>query len=115
MMNSFADSEHARVCREIEVLLYVELNDLLPPEKGQRTFNYVFPGTPSIKDAIEGIGVPHTKIDVILVDDKSVDFGRLLTSGEQVAAYPMFERGLHPQLDMLVERATNPTSAREAG
>ena len=92
MPNSFAKPEHARVSREIEVRFYAELNHFLPPEKRQRAFNYVFTGTPSVKDTIEAIGVPHTEIDVILVDDKSVDFGHLLKGGERVAVYPMFER-----------------------
>ncbi len=49
-------------------------------------------GTPSVKDAIEALGVPHTEIDLILVDGRSVRFDRLLQGGERVAVYPEFER-----------------------
>ncbi len=35
---------------------------------------YAFNGTPSVKDAIEAIGVPHTEVDLVLVDGESVDF-----------------------------------------
>jgi hypothetical protein len=51
-----------------------------------------FRGTPSVKDTIEAIGVPHTEVDVILVDGRSVGFGHLLNGGERVAVYPVFER-----------------------
>jgi uncharacterized protein with PIN domain len=49
-------------------------------------------GTRSVKDAIEALGVPHTAIDLILVDGKSVRFDRRLRGGERVAVYPEFER-----------------------
>ena len=44
-----------------------------------------------MKDAIESTGVPHTEVDLILVDGASVGFGHLLAGGERVAVYPMFE------------------------
>ena len=44
-----------------------------------------------MKDAIESVGVPHTEVDLILVDGQSVDFTHLLRGGEQVSVYPMFE------------------------
>ncbi len=71
---------------------YEELNDFLPPERRKLSFEFTFAGTPSVKDTIEAIGVPHTEVDVILVDDESVGFGRLLRGGERVAVYPVFER-----------------------
>lgn len=45
-----------------------------------------------MKDAIESLGVPHTEIDLILVDGVSVGFDRRLRGGERVAVYPEFER-----------------------
>ena len=83
---------HARVSHEIEIRFYAELNDFLRPERRQRAFRYAFHGTPSVKDTIEAIGVPHTEVDVILVDGSSVDFTHLLQGGERVAVYPVFER-----------------------
>ena len=78
--------------REAEFRFYAELNDLLRPEHRQQTFTYGFHGTPSVKDAIEAIGVPHTEVDVVLVNDRSVDFSHVLEGGERVAVYPVFER-----------------------
>jgi len=71
---------------------YEELNDFLPPERRKVSFDFGFSGTPSVKDTIEAIGVPHTEIDVILVEGESVGFDCLLRGGERVAVYPVFER-----------------------
>jgi len=71
---------------------YEELNDFLAPALRKCEFAYAFTGTPSVKDAIEAIGVPHTEVDLVLVDGESVDFTRRLTGGERVAVYPVFER-----------------------
>lgn len=75
-----------------EFRFYEELNDFLPPERRRVAFRYSVAGTRSVKDAIEAIGVPHTEIDLILVDGHSVGFDRVLRGGERVAVYPVFER-----------------------
>ncbi|MDH3338214.1 MAG: Mut7-C ubiquitin/RNAse domain-containing protein [Gammaproteobacteria bacterium] len=71
---------------------YEELNDFLPPDRRKVSFEFAFNGTPSVKDSIEAIGVPHPEVDLVLVDDVSVGFDHLLTGGERVAVYPVFER-----------------------
>ena len=86
------EDPHARRLRTVEFRFYAELNDFLPPDRRQRAFGYCFHGTPSVKDTIEAIGVPHTEVDVILVDGRSVGFDHLLAGGERVAVYPVFER-----------------------
>lgn len=40
---------------------------------------------------IEALGVPHTEVEVILVNGESVDFSRPLMDGDRVAVYPRFE------------------------
>jgi uncharacterized protein with PIN domain len=77
---------------EVELRFYEELNDFLPRERRKTSFLHRFRGTRSIKDLIESLGVPHTEIDVILVDGESVDFEYRVTGGERVAVYPTFER-----------------------
>ncbi len=44
-----------------------------------------------VKDAIESMGVPHTEVDLILVNGASVDFAHLLGDGDRVSVYPVFE------------------------
>lgn len=70
---------------------YEELNDFLPMEKQKQSFAYYFNGTPSIKDAIEALGVPHTEVDLILVNGNSVSFEYLLKPADYVSVYPVFE------------------------
>lgn len=70
---------------------YEELNDFLSSDKKKATFVYSFKGTPSIKDAIEAIGVPHVEVDLILVNNVSVDFNYILKNNDRVSVYPVFE------------------------
>lgn len=39
---------------------------------------------------IEALGVPHTEVELILVDGVSVDFSHRLRDGEHVSVYPSF-------------------------
>ena len=45
----------------------------------------------SIKDVIEACGVPHTEVDLILVNDHPVDFAAILTQDTVVDVYPPTE------------------------
>ena len=76
----------------VELRFYEELNDYLPVARRKCCFTHAFDGTPAVKDVIEALGVPHTEIDLILVDGESVRFSHRLRGGERVAVYPMFER-----------------------
>jgi uncharacterized protein with PIN domain len=87
---------------------YAELNDFLPPARRGRSFAHRFNGTPSVKDTVEAIGVPHTEIDLILVNGVSVGFGHLLRGDERVAVFPMFER-----FDITSETRLRPRPLRE--
>lgn len=70
---------------------YAELNDFLPPEKRQTAFSHSFFGQPAVKDMIESLGVPHTEVDLIIVDDTSVDFNYRVKDGDRIGIYPIFE------------------------
>jgi uncharacterized protein with PIN domain len=41
---------------------------------------------------IEALGVPHTEVELVLVNGESVGFDKLLEEGDRVAVYPKFER-----------------------
>lgn len=71
---------------------YEELNDFLPASQRRQEVEHAFDGSPAVKDVIEAIGVPHTEIDLILVDGSPVGFDHRLTGGERVSVYPVFER-----------------------
>ncbi|MDQ7821522.1 MAG: Mut7-C RNAse domain-containing protein [Candidatus Eremiobacteraeota bacterium] len=70
---------------------YEELNDFLPPEKRKTWFSYSFTGSPSVKDAIESLGVPHTEVDLIVANGGSVDFGYRICDNDRISVYPVFE------------------------
>jgi hypothetical protein len=70
---------------------YEELNDFLPKQRRKTDFQVDFKGRRSVKDMIEAFGVPHTEIDLILVNGKSVDFAYVLQDGDQISVYPVFE------------------------
>jgi uncharacterized protein with PIN domain len=70
---------------------YEELNDFLPDKRKKTLFSYPFEGNPAIKDTIEAIGVPHTEIDLILVNGSSVSFHYKLKNNDHVSVYPVFE------------------------
>ena len=92
-----------------EFRFYEELNDFLARDRRRVSFAYSVAGTRSVKDAIESIGVPHTEVDLILVDGESVGFERVLRGGERVAVYPVFER-----LDIAPLQHLRPRPLRES-
>lgn len=75
----------------IQIRFYEELNDFLPFYKRKKLFEFTFKGNRSIKDVIESIGIPHTEIDLILVNGKSVDFKFKPEHQDQISVYPIFE------------------------
>jgi len=74
-----------------ELRFYAELNDFLPPEKRHRDFACQFWVGGSVKDLIEAEGVPHTEVDLVLVNGESVDFSRQVRDGDRISVYPVFE------------------------
>jgi hypothetical protein len=77
--------------RRAELRFYAELNDFLPPEKRYASFACHFLVSGSVKDLIESEGVPHTEVDLILVNGESADFTCLVRDGDRISVYPVFE------------------------
>jgi uncharacterized protein len=70
---------------------YEELNDFLPADRRKREFTCPCARAATTKHMIEALGVPHTEVELILVNGESVGFDRLLKDGDRVAVYPRFE------------------------
>ena len=70
---------------------YEELNDFLVPERRRRDFDARCARAATAKHMIEALGVPHTEVELILVNGESVGFDRPLRDGDRVAVYPKFE------------------------
>jgi uncharacterized protein with PIN domain len=77
---------------QVSLRFYQELNDFLPGERRQRPFDYPLQPTQSVKHLIENLGVPHTEVEIILVNGRSVDFTYQPADGDRISVYPMFER-----------------------
>jgi len=77
--------------KTIKLRFYEELNDFLPEEKRKKRFTHQFIDRTSVKDLIESLGVPHTEVDLILVNGKSVGFKYLINDGDDISVYPVFE------------------------
>jgi uncharacterized protein len=75
----------------VNVRAYAELNDFLGPESRGVTVRRPFRPHQTVKDVLEAMGVPHTEVDLILVNGNAEDFAHRPTSGDRIAAYPMFE------------------------
>jgi uncharacterized protein len=73
------------------VRFYAELNDSLPPGgRGKRTecrFHTVGP----VKDLIEGCGVPHTEVDLVLINGEPARFSTPVHDGDSISVYPVFQ------------------------
>ncbi len=77
---------------QVSLRFYEELNDFLPSERRKRPFDYSLKPTQSVKHLIENLGVPHTEVEIILVNGRSVDFAYQPSDGDRISVYPMFER-----------------------
>lgn len=70
---------------------YEELNDFLAPKRRKQEFSVPCAQRATTKHMIEALGVPHTEVELILVNGESVGFDRILEDGDRVAVYPRFE------------------------
>jgi uncharacterized protein with PIN domain len=70
---------------------YEELNDFLAPERRKREFASPCARAATTKHMIEALGVPHTEVELILVNGESAGFDKLLEEGDRVAVFPKFE------------------------
>jgi uncharacterized protein with PIN domain len=67
---------------------HAELNDFLPKRKQGLEISVSFESHETVKHLVEALGVPHTEVNVIIVDGMSVDFSAHLNDGNLVEVYP---------------------------
>lgn len=73
------------------IRFYGDLNDLVSNRSSDKKIVERHLSEPtSVKDLIEGCGVPHTEVDFILVNDAPVDFSYLVSGEERISVYPFF-------------------------
>jgi uncharacterized protein with PIN domain len=76
---------------EAALRFYAELKDFLRPDLRGGSAIFGFQRETTVKHAIESLGVPHTEVDLILVNGENSDFSRILRDGDRVSVYPVFE------------------------
>jgi uncharacterized protein with PIN domain len=69
---------------------YGELNDFLPRERRGHAFATPCARAATTKHMIEALGVPHTEVELVLVNGASSGLEQLLEDGDRVAVYPRF-------------------------
>lgn len=70
---------------------FEELNDFLPPARRRQEVSVDCAQGATTKHMIEALGVPHTEVELILVNGESVGFDHKLRDGDRLAIYPKFE------------------------
>lgn len=77
---------------QVSIRFYGDLNELIYTDRKinpkTRSIERSLPGPTSAKDLIEGCGVPHTEVDLILVNGRSVKFSYLVRDKDRVSVYP---------------------------
>ena len=74
-----------------EFRFYEELNEHLPPGRRKRSFVHQFSGHAPVAELIRALGVPTVEVELILVNGESVGRGHLISDGDRVSVYPVFE------------------------
>lgn len=69
---------------------YGPLNDLLPIERQQHDIPWTWDTPEPVREMIEGLGVPHVEVGLILVNGDAVGWEHRLQDGDRVAVYPHF-------------------------
>ena len=69
---------------------HAALKDFIAPINRHKVITHVFNRKASIKDVIESYNVPHTEIDLILVNGISVDFDYIVQNGDIIHVHPLY-------------------------
>ncbi|MET0091046.1 MAG: Mut7-C RNAse domain-containing protein [Candidatus Thiodiazotropha sp.] len=100
---------------EVTLRFYEELNDFLPAALRKQDSVQAFQAGQSVKHLIEKLGVPHTEIEIVLVNGQSVAFDHLLREGDRISVYPMFESlDVSPLLKLRERPLRNPRFVADA-
>lgn len=73
---------------KIYINLLGNLNELLPVTKRNRSIQRIVNGNPSVKHLIESLGIPHTEVDLILVNHNPVGFEYTVKNNDYIEVFP---------------------------
>ena len=87
---------------EITLTFEGELNDFLSQREKHTPISHSISLPTGIKDVIESLGVPHPEVDIIIVNNHSVDFSYKVTHGDVIFIYP---HNVHLQTSPIIHLA----------
>ena len=64
--------------------IYDDLNFFLPRQQKNKPITHEWDWKASIKDMIESLGIPHPEIDLLIVNDTSVNLDYIMQDGDIV-------------------------------
>jgi uncharacterized protein with PIN domain len=70
---------------------YAELNDFLPKGQRYRDCLLEFPADAPVRHLVEQFGVPHTELELVLLNGRSVGLEEPVPDGARLSLYPVFE------------------------
>ena len=90
------------------IRFYEELNRFLAKNIKKKDIDLSVDKKVSVKKVIEDLGVPHTEVDLILVNGQSVDFSYPVGTEDRISVYPVFE-----SFDIKESSRVRPAALRE--
>ena len=87
----FVNEDYGDTMATATFRFYEELNEFLPRHRKKTDFEACIAGNGTIEDTIVSLGVPPGKVDLILVNGRSVDFTYMVCPGDRFSVYPVFE------------------------
>ncbi|MBU1107474.1 MAG: Mut7-C ubiquitin/RNAse domain-containing protein [Candidatus Riflebacteria bacterium] len=88
----------------VSIRFYEELNDFIRADCRKKLIERQLNHCTTVKDLIESFGVPHTEVDLILVNGNSADFACRVNDGDIISVYPVFESFDISEVTRLQER-----------
>lgn len=92
----------------IELRFYGTLNDFLHLNRRQASFRYSYMGSPTVKDIIESVRVPHVEVALILINGEVVDFNVHPQSGDRISCYSRFHSLDIGRINLLKDEPNEP-------
>lgn len=77
--------------KSVKIRFYAELNDFLSGTEKQKPFCFPFKGIMTVREAIESLGVPHSGVDLVLVNGEPAELTQRIQADDYISVYPEFE------------------------
>lgn len=75
----------------VSIRLYAELNDFLHNQRAHAAFRFFYSGRTTLREVLNGLRIPLSEVDLILVNGQSQDFQYRLQQQDRISIYPVFE------------------------